>query len=209
MSISTDQAVYRVRRFYRKGDVPKKYQCTFEMIDDNTQQVMAVCDLIGKAVFATLVIIDHQQKNWQMKPNRKIMPSRWFVTDPSQSIAMQFDQKIMGKMINPLYKIALTLKDTEGKEIYRLVDPRTNIPDRILGVGPNDWAIISGDKPVAKLVRLPKQTEPAKGIFSKLKKMLVSTDRGIVSAGNAHALPAPVALGMLMLFEELTDTSGG
>jgi hypothetical protein len=209
MSIFTDKAVYRVCRFYRKGDVPKKYKCTFEIIDDNSQQIMAACDLIGKAVFAALVIIDHQQKTWQMKPNRKIMPSRWFVTGPNQNIAMQFNQKIMGKVINPLYKTALILEDSEGKEIHRLVDPRTNIPDRILGVGPNDWAIMSGDKPVVKLVRLPKQTEPVKGIFGKLKKMLATSDRGIISAGSAHALPAPVALGMLMLFDELTDTSGG
>jgi hypothetical protein len=92
MSVSTDQAVYRVRRFYRKGDVPKKYACTFEMIDDNSLQMMASCDLIGKAVFTTLMIMDHQQNTWQMKPNRKIMPSRWVVMDPKQNIAVQFDQ---------------------------------------------------------------------------------------------------------------------
>lgn len=51
MSIPTDQAVYRVRRIYRKDAVSKKYVCTFEMIDKNTQQVMAVRDLVGKAFF--------------------------------------------------------------------------------------------------------------------------------------------------------------
>jgi hypothetical protein len=112
-------------------------------------------------------------------------------------------------MLNPLYKIVLTLQDYEGKEIYRLVDPRTSIPDRILGTGPDIWALMSGDKPVAKLALLPQQTEPAKGILSKLKNMLATSDMGIISAGSAHALPAPVALGMLMLFNELTDTSCG
>jgi hypothetical protein len=206
---STDHAVYRIRRVYRNGDVPKKYNGTFEIIDDRAQQVMAVCDLIGKAVFSTLVIIDQDQKTWQMKPNRKIMPSRWIVTDPSQNMAMQFNQKIMGKMINPLYKTALTLEDPEGKEIHRLVDPRTSIPDRILGVGPNEWAIMRGEKPVAKLVWLKKQKKQAKGLFGKLRNFMTGSDRGIVSAGSAHALPAPVALGMILLFEELTDTSGG
>ena len=120
---------------------------------------------------AMLVIMAHQEKAWQMKPNRKIMPSRWVVTDPGQHIAMQFDQKMLGKLINPLYKTALTLEDGQGKELFRLVDPRTNIPDRVLSVGPNDWALMDGDQPVAKLVRLSRQTAPAKGIFGKLKKI--------------------------------------
>lgn len=209
MITSTDQAVYRIRRFYRKGDVPKKYAGTFEVIDDRTQQAMAVCDLIGKAVFTPLMIIDQQQKTWHMRPNRKLMPSRWVITAPAQHIAMQFDQKILGKMVHPLYKIVLVLQDGEGKEVFRLVDPRTSIPDRVLGLGPNDWAIMSGDEPVAKLVWLPRQTEPAKGIFGKLKNMLATSDRGMISAGSDHALPAPVTLGMLMLVNELTDTSAG
>ena len=188
---------------------PKNYAGTFEITDDKTQQVMAVCDLVGKAVFAMLVIMAHQEKAWQMKPNRKIMPSRWVVTDPGQHIAMQFDQKMLGKLINPLYKTALTLEDGQGKELFRLVDPRTNIPDRVLSVGPNDWALMDGDQPVAKLVRLSRQTAPAKGILGKLKKFLASSDKGIVSAGSRHVLAAPVALGMLMLFEELTNVSGG
>lgn len=209
MSISTEEAVYRLRRFYRKSDVPNKYTGTFEITDDNTHTVMAVCDLGGKAVFSTLEITDNQNKIWQMKPNRRIMPSHWVITDPEKNVAMQFDQKVQGKMTNPLYRIALALVDSAGKEVYRLVDPRTSVPDRVLGVGPNEWALMSGDKPVAKLVWLARQTKPAKGILGKMKEFLTTSERGIVSAGGSHALPAPVALGMLMLFEELTDTSGG
>jgi hypothetical protein len=209
MTISREQAVYRVRRTYRKGDVPKGYTSTLEIIDDNSRQVMAVCDLTGKAAFTALTITDHRQKTWQMRPNRKIMPSRWLVTDSGQNIVMQFDQKILGKMVNPLYRTVLSLNDGEGKEVYRLIDPRSSIPDRIMGGGPDDWAIISGEKTVARLVRLPRRTEPAKGIFGRLKNMLSGSDRGIISAGSDHALPAVVALGMLMLVNELTDTSGG
>jgi hypothetical protein len=209
MTISGEQAVYRVHRIYRKGDMPKGYTSTLEIIDDNSRQVMAVCDLTGKASFTALTIIDHQQKTWHMRPNRTIMPSRWLITDPGQNIVIQFDQKILGKMVNPLYRIVLALNDGEGKEVHRLVDPRSSIPDRIMGVGPDDWAIISGEKTVARLVRLPRQTEPAKGIFGRLKNMMSSSDRGIISAGSSHALPAVVALGMLMLVNELTDTSGG
>jgi len=208
MNIPSNLAVYRVRRFNKKGDKPKKYRCTFEVTDEHTQQVMAVCDLLGQAVFSTLTMIDHANRTWQMKPNRRIMPSRWTVTGPEQKIAMQFDQKILGKLVNPLYKTVLALQDGTGKEVCRLVDTRTSIPDRVLGSGLGDWAIMSGEKPVAKLDWLPRQTEPAKGFFGMLKKKLAISDRGIFSTGGEHVFPAPVALGMLALFNELTDTSG-
>lgn len=209
MSEPRDQAVYRVRRVHRKGDVPGKYRYTLEMTDDGTQQVMAACDLIGRATFSTLTISDSDQRAWQMKPNRKVMPSRWVVTDAKGHIAMQFDQKTLGKLTNPLYSVALALLDSEGREVYRLVDPRTNIPDLVLGVGPHEWALLAGDRPVAKLVRLPKQAEQPTGIRGKLRKFLAGSDVGIISAGADHVLAAPVALGMLMIFDELTDTSGG
>ena len=202
-----NQAVYRVRRFYRRDDVPKKYAGTYEIIDEATKQTMANCDLVGKAIFATLRITNHLEDAWQMKPNRKIMPSRWIITDSSGNVAAQFDQKILGKMVNPLYKIALTVLDQADTEVFRLVDPRTSIPDRVLGAGPNEWVLMSGDKPAAKLIRLPRQDKLARGIFGKLKNMLAATDRGIISAGDRHALAAPVALGMILLFEELSDTS--
>jgi len=205
----TEQPVYRIRRFYRKGDRPKKYAGTFEITDDRTGQVLAHCDLIGKAVFATLEIVDHRQEIWQMRPDRKIMPSRWIVSDPRQHVAMQFDQKIAGKVLNPLYRVVFALQDDKRQEAYRLADPPTGILDRIFGITPGEWALMHGDSAVAKLTRLPKRIRPAGGLFGKLKNMLAGSDRGIISAGHDHVLTAPIALVMVMLFEELTDVSGG
>jgi hypothetical protein len=209
MSIPIDQPVYRVRKYYRKGDLPRKYRHSLEMTDDRTQQVMATCELVGQACFATLAIVDHQEQTWQMKPNRKIMPSRWIVTDPRQQIAMQFDQKILGKLVNPIHRVILALLDGEDKEVYRLVDPRTSVPDRILGSSPGECALMDGEKLVARLVWLPKQKDQPADFWGKLKAFLTSSDRGIISSAGSHVLPAPVALGMLMIFEDLTNTSAG
>ena len=95
----------------RRSDAPKKYRYTLELTDDHTQEVMAACDVIGQPTFSLLKITDHEQRVWQMKPNRKVMPSRWIVTDPRDTIAMQFDQKRLGKLVNPLYRVALALLD--------------------------------------------------------------------------------------------------
>jgi hypothetical protein len=207
MNALKDHAVYRIRQVYHKNDKPKKYRYTFKAVDEHSGQVMAACDLIGKAVFATLEIFDHNKQAWQMKPNRKIMPSRWKITDPNQQIVMQFDQKIFGKLVNPLYKIALALLDGNGKELYRLVDPRKSIPDRIMSSNIGEWTILDTDKPVAKLCRLPKEKEIPKGFLGKLKRFFAGSDQAIISIGKSHLLPAPVAVAMIMLFEELTDVS--
>ncbi|MEN8131606.1 MAG: hypothetical protein ABFS45_15720 [Pseudomonadota bacterium] len=205
----TNQAIFRIRKSHKKGEKPKKYQCTYEIVDEGTQQVMAICDLIGTASFSTLTIIDNDRQSWIMSPNRRIMPSRWAVADPGQNVAVQFDQKILGKLINPIYKVAFALLDDRETEKYRLVDPRTSIPDRIFGVSPGEWVILDDDRPVAKLGKLPRQTDQpeGKGLFGRLKKAVTGSDDAVVSAGSNHLLPAPVALGMFMLFKELTDTS--
>ena len=62
MNTRKDHTVYRIRQVYHKDDKPKKYRYTFEAVDEHSGQIMAACDLIGRAVFATLEIIDHTQK---------------------------------------------------------------------------------------------------------------------------------------------------
>ncbi|MBN2428424.1 MAG: hypothetical protein JXK94_08815 [Deltaproteobacteria bacterium] len=60
------QAIYRIRRFRRDGDVQKKYEGTYEVINENIREVLAVGDLIVKAVFSEFKIRDHRGKVWQI-----------------------------------------------------------------------------------------------------------------------------------------------
>ena len=62
---------------------------------------------------------------------------------------------------------------------------------------------------MANLVSVPKQGEQPNNLLGKLRGFLAGSDRGIISAGADHILAAPVALGLLMIFDELTDTSNG
>lgn len=123
---------------------------------------------------------------------------------------MQFDQKVLGKLTNPLYRVVLTLLDADGRERYRLVDPRAGIPDRIMSNHVGDWPLLEGERPVAKMTALARESQkPSKGLLGKLKNVIQRSDRGFVSAGDAHLLPAPAVLALLLLFDEVTDTSGG
>ena len=122
---------------------------------------------------------------------------------------MQFDQKILAKLVNPIYRTVLVLVAEDGREVFRLVDPTTNIGDRMFSVNIGDWAILRGDKPVARLTRLKPSGETASGLLGKVKQWLKSSDYAIVSAAEEHALPAPVALCMYLVFREMYDPSGG
>jgi hypothetical protein len=207
METPVEQAVYRVRTLYRRDDKPKGYEHTLEVVDDHSGQVMATCDVVGRPAFATLEIIDDRGRTWRMQPNRKIMPSRWIVTDPDRNVAMQFDQKILGKLTNPMYKCALAFLNGDGEEVYRLVDPRTNVPDQLFGTGPTEWAIVKGDRLAAKLVYLRREDAKVGAWRGVLKKLASAPDVGIVSIGAGHVFAAPVALGMTVIFAVVTDPS--
>lgn len=205
-----NRPTYRQRRSWKKEQVPKKYHGTYELNDEATGQVAASCDLIGRVMFAGLEIYDADTKLWQLRANRRIMPTRWALHDPSDIVVLQFDQKALGKLSNPLYRVALALLDAEGRERYRLVDPRTSIPDRIMGIHAGDWALLEGERPVAKMTALARKSQkPSKGWLGKLTNVLQHSDRGFVSAGDAHLLPAPAVLALMLLFDEVTDASGG
>lgn len=200
--MTTKQPTYRLRKFSRKGDLPKDYRGTFELLDDQTQQVMASCDLSGHATFSPVSIIDGDNKEWTMKPTSKIMPTRWILTDPGRYVAMQFDQSLSSKLKK--YRAVLTLLDSRDTEVYRIVDPRKSIVDRILGVGPDDWAVMEGDKLAAKVTCLTEEKAPPSGLWQKVRDFLKSSDKGILSFGVGHAMPPPTALAMLLILGEVT-----
>lgn len=207
MSTDDSQAVMRIVRSYRNEANVKKYRGSYALLDEQSQTVMASCDLIGKAVFARMEIADADGRKWTMAPNRRIMPSRWTICDPGDRTVAVLDQKIGGKLLNPLYKTALAICDGGGKELFRVVDPRRNIGDLIFGAGPGEWAVVAGDRPVAKLGRLAREDKPPKGILGKLKRFFTGSDQAIISAGQQHFLAPAVALGMILIFNEVTETS--
>jgi hypothetical protein len=203
------QACYRIHRSSDGSDKPKKYRGSFRVTDERTGQVTANCELVGKAVFDTVTIVDGDSKTWQMHPNRKIMPSRWTVTDPQQRFVMQFEQRILAKLVNPLYRTVLVLLAEDGRELFRLVDPTTNMGDRIFGVFVGEWAILCGDKPMAKLTLLKRSGQTGSGLLGKVRHWLKASDYAIISAAEEHALQAPVGLAMYLVFRELYDPTGG
>lgn len=204
MILPTNQATYRIRKFSRKGAVAKNYRTTCEIVDEHTQDIMAHCDVLGHATFSPVSIIDKDRETWTMNPNRKILPTRWILTGPNRSLAVQFDRNLSRKLKNPVHRVILTLLDGRDRELCSVVDPRKGLIDRVLGVGPDDWALMEGDEVVGKITDLARHEGQPKGFWQKLRAFLTPVDKGLVSVKGSHVLSAPVALGMLLILEELT-----
>lgn len=207
MSAASEHALYRLRRTRRDGIPPKRYRGTWVLSDERTRQVLATCELIGAVTFRSHDIVDGDGQVWRLKANRAIVPSRWLLTDPAQRLVVQFHQQILRKLINPWRRTGLVLLDADDRELFRLVDPRTGVLDRIFGPGIDGWVVMARDQPVAKLVRLATEQEEPKGLLGHMSHLLARSDQGIASVGTAHALSAPAALALLMLVNELTDSS--
>jgi hypothetical protein len=203
----SEHALYRLRRTRRDGVPDRGYRGTWELSDDLSNQLLATCDLMRAAVFGTHEIRDRDRQIWRLSANRAVMPSRWLLTDPAQRLVLQFHQQILRKLINPWRRTALALLDIDGKELFRLVDPRTGLLDRTFGPGTDNWVLMQGDKPAARLLRLPKAQDEPKGLLGRLSNLVTRGDQGFASATATHALGAPAALALLMLSDELTNPS--
>jgi hypothetical protein len=207
MSASSEHALYRLRRTRRDGLPIKQYRGTWELSDDRTKQVLVTCDLMGVVTFRAHEIVDGAGQVWRLAANRAVMPSRWLLSDPTQRLVLQFHHQILRKLINPWRRTGLVLLDAEARPLVRLMDPRTGVLGRIFGPGIDDWVLMQDDRPVARLVRLPKEREEPKGLLGHLGTLLSRADQGIASMSSTHALSAPAALALLMLVNELTDSS--
>lgn len=123
---------------------------------------------------------------------------------------MRFDQMILLHFLNPFHQGRLRLRDQYKKERFRLINPE-GIFHRIFSSGPLEWHLLQDKQVVARLGSLAakKPDSEHKGFFAKLKNFLTFPDQGIASAGNDHILPAPVALALVLLFNETDGASIG
>jgi hypothetical protein len=138
------------------------------------------------------------------------MPARWTLSVDGEPMIAEFARRSLGAaLVNPLGRTVLTVFDARRAEVGQLVDPRTSTADRVAGPGPSNWRFVRGDMHLATLRRLASDKAPAKTFLGRVLDALTSSDWGLVSLADTHAISAPVALAMLLLFEDLIDPSSG
>ncbi|HEX7122308.1 MAG TPA: hypothetical protein VF178_08075 [Gemmatimonadaceae bacterium] len=198
---------YRIRRYYRRPDPrPRGYRGTLEVTDNDSGELLARCDLTGRAALTVLTIIAADGVEWRCTPNRKVLPTQWTVTAVDQ-VELQFDARYLSAALNPLSQSVLSVLDDTGELLFHVVDPRSSPADRLIGSGPRDWMFMRDDVALGKITPLRRPQVEAKGFLSKVRAFLVGSDTGVVSFGPTHVLPAPAALALVAIHEELADAS--
>lgn len=211
MSESSSGPTYRFRTFKSKERLREGYRHSVEVIDEATGAGLCSCHLVGGRVSLTSVPIEQSSgPALMLTPDRAIMPARWILSaDGEPRIAELARRSLSAALVNPLGRTLLTVFDARGSEIGQLVDPRASAADRVVGPGPSDWRLVRGEVHLATLRRLTSDKAPAKTFLGRVLDALTSSDWGLVSLGDGHAISAPVALVMLLLFEDLTAPSAG
>lgn len=185
-------------------DPPKGYRHTVVLSDDATGQRVAHCDVCGQLLHAPQVIETDSGPRWGLRPNRRIMPSHWMISDPGNRAVLVLDQRIFGKLSNPLTRVGMNIEDPQGVVLYRVVD-KGSLPERLLGPDPNAWTVENDAGAVALIANLPKPGQHARGWRGKWQRFLQGSDIGLVSLGDAHLFGVAESLAILMIFRELRD----
>ncbi len=205
----TDKAAFRIRDHKDSEGKAKGYERSYEMFDEQSQQIVLRCDLIGKAVLKPQELVSDNGECWCLEPNRKIMPSLWTLRNAAGQPQWQFRQKAWGKLINPFHKTLMTILDGSGQEQMQLVDLHGAKLAVVAGLEWGKYALVKGDKPLATLTSLPRDEQPqGKGVMGAIRRFLNSSDTALVSTDTSHPLPAPAAMAIYLLYKEFTDVSG-
>ncbi len=203
-----------------------------ELWDDTTGMRCAVTRVRDEAVFAQLEIQSESDgRLWRCEPNRKVMPTSWWLAEEGSGRTTTFSQRVAPKLLNPLGRRLLSLERSWAAGPFHVVDVRRLGPGWLLGITASDWALVRGDTPVAAFgyARQPEErSEQAEagakrrvdgverlanrqpGILaglSELARSLGSHDRALTSLGPEHALEPAEALVLLLLFESLTEST--
>ncbi len=153
-------------------------------------------------------IADSDGHAWQASPDRKVMPSKWTVSDRDGVVAITIARRSVIRLANPLGRSHLVLLDADGAELCCVLDPRDSPLARLM-VSPSDWLLVRGDQPLARLGHLKREPDRQTGIRAKIGRLLLGGDPALVSFGNEHLLAAPAALTLMVVHRALIDPSAG
>jgi hypothetical protein len=206
----TDRTAYRIQRRSEPRGKPAKYRATYTLVDEQTKKPVVQADLIGRAVFGRTALAEPCGRQWTLQPNRNMMPTRWLLSDEDERLEFQFDQKVLGKLANPLFKTVLAILDAQDCELMQLVNLHSRKAAFVLGLESGKFALVRDQTALAELSTLPREKSAGrKGFLGSVTRFVAPSDRALISLSDRHPLPPPAALAMYLLYEELTDTSGG
>lgn len=191
----------------RTESKPKGFPGALELIDDAGGDVLVSCQYGGRFVLSRVALETSDGTSWEVVPNRSIAPTRWTVHADGRPV-VTCSGPTAGSLINPLDRTSVVVADADDRESFRVMDMRKSAADRVIGSGPRDWMLMRDGEAIGKITTLSRPMPPNVGRIRRFFAGL-AYDHGLVSFDGSPILPAPAALALVAIHNELTDKSAG
>lgn len=187
---------------YQKG-----YRRTYSVEDAAGQHRLAHCHLFDY-VEKGATLTDVENNRYSLRPNRKLMPTRWNLLDSEEYLLFAI-QRI--NSINPLGRTLFELEDRIAQRCYRLTNLTRQPLDLVLGPLSTDWYLLEGDRPVAAIEKRKgdRPVEGRRGLLAKLKRWLQNAEWVLVEADGESCLSPPAYLALILLFDAHLERQQG
>lgn len=172
-SSKTSVKAVRMQREREYEGKPKDYRHTYSVVHVDDGGTLFRCDVVGHVTSHQLIFCTHSNEHvFSMRPNRKIMPTAWPVTDAKGQPVGRITQKILGKGV-------WAATDSADREVFRIVDAEQAV-DRVGravfgGVSSAYW-LVQGDLLIATTSMEPREAVTKRGIRAFLKAFVTPSD---------------------------------
>lgn len=205
-------SVLRLVKDNKLKNVEGTYKRTCQVKDNVTGKILVECDVHERAIYSILDMKDDKNRIWKIKPNRKIMPLRWYVYSPEGKKTSEIRLPSLLWMMNPLSRTYLRITDLQINRKLIFIDLESGFLDRLFGGTPLYWSITENKKIIAKVNYLAKEEEEEepqkkKGFFSKLKKWFKGSDWALQSYGTDPVMSAQTFLALALVYNDVTSSS--
>ncbi len=189
---------FRFRHCYDPGEKPKKYSHTYRIAPEGEQDLYR-CDIIRHVTSRETVFKDAKGAPcFSMRPNRKIMPTKWPLTDADGRPLGYLDQKIVKKAT----WVAFGPGD---EEVYRIVET-SRLSEKLVAGFFNGvafkWALMREGELVGGMERESRDKEKKKGLRKFLKFLTNRKDWVVRYTPHSREIdPRLLAAGMVLFID--------
>jgi hypothetical protein len=200
-----EMVMAKTLRFRKDRDYkgkPKEYKHTYRIVPEDANDLfLFTCDVMGHVASHETRFLDPTgTAGFSMRPNRKIMPTQWFVRDLAGADIGSISQAMLskGKWIG---------LDASKNEAFRVIDSESRvnkIGKSLFGGSTSQYSIVQGDRFAATTEKEPREKTTKKGIRGFLQAFATPSDWVLRFSEDDLHLDLRLVLPAIILLVDIT-----
>jgi hypothetical protein len=180
----------------------KGYRHTYYVVHANDRGTLFRCDVVGHIASHEVVFSTPSNEHvFSMRPNRKVMPTAWPVTNSNGQPLGRIAQKILGKGV-------WAATDSADREVFRIVDAEQAV-DRVgrtvFGGVSSAYRLVRGDLLLATTTMEPREAVTKRGIRGFLKAFVTPSDWVVRFVPGAPEVDLRLVTAAMILLMDFTQ----